>query len=163
MTDNARELVKVFDGDKFVFKKFKNAKFDIIDRVSGNIFGIIGRYRAGNYKKSADIDNKIDINSLSIRIIRGEELIVTDSDEEDEEDEEDKEDDVEIDDESENTKKIKEEEKRVKKEKERKKQKEKEAKKKKYDHLNSKQDGLQKITFEKLKEELYNGKYLFSK
>jgi hypothetical protein len=150
MTDYARELVKIFDGEHFILKKFKNAKYDIIDKVSKNISDIILKYREGNYKKSAAIDDKININSLSVRLICGEELFVSDSEEEDNK--------------SNKNNKINdknEEEMCIKKRKALEKRRVKEERQRKYDHLNSKRDGLQKITFEWLKEELCNGKILF--
>ena len=128
ITDMSREIVKIHNGKKYIYKKFKNAKYDIVDKVVDNIHEIVNKYKDGNYKKSDDINNKIDINKSSLKLICGEEITDTDS--------EDSDNDVSKD--SNKKKRINTE------------------------HLNSKMEGLQKITFEKLKEELYNGKEIIS-
>ena len=126
----SREIVKIHNGKKYIYKKFKNAKYDIVDKVVDNIHEIVNKYKDGNYKKSDDIDNKIDINKTSLKLICGEEITDTDSDESDNDEKSD-----------------------VSKDK---------KKKINVEYLNSKMEGLQKITFEKLKEELYNGKEIIS-
>ena len=135
ITDMSREIVKIHNGKKYIYKKFKNAKYDIVDKVVDNIHEIVNKYKDGNYKKSDDINNKIDINKTSLKLICGEEITDTDSEDSDNDDKND-----------------------VSK-------KSKNSNKKKQintEHLNSKMEGLQKITFEKLKEELYNGKEIIS-
>ena len=164
ISDLSREIVKMHNGKKFIYKKFKNAKYDIVDKVVDNIYEIVNKYKDGNYKKSLDINSKLNINEVSLKLISGEEL----EDEEDE-DEKESEDEVDIntddndDDCSRNTQDIVNDlnnmDENIKKMIERR---EKESKNKKkqsnIEHLNSKREGLQQITFEKLKEELYNGK-----
>jgi hypothetical protein len=141
ITDMSREIVKMHNGKKYIYKKFKNAKYDIVDKVVDNINEIVNKYKDGNYKKSDDINNKIDINKTSLKLICGEEIIDDDSNDSDDES------DVSKDKVSKNldiiNKSIIDKKRRINAE-----------------HLNSKMEGLQKITFEKLKEELYNGKEL---
>ena len=173
ITDFAREIVKINDGKKCIFKKFKNAKYDIVSTVSNNINGIVDIYKGGNYKRTQDIDNKIEINNLSVRLINGEELTDDDDSSSDSDGSSDSKDsklkeknainDVEnfkVETKEEVEASIK---KMIEK---REKDKNKTSKIKKrlnVDHLNSKREGLQKLTFEKLKEELYSGKDLVNK
>jgi hypothetical protein len=143
ITDNSRELVKMNNGKNTTLKKFKNAKYEIVSNVSNNINGIVDKYKESNYKKSKDIEDKININNLSLKVINGEELCVSDSESNDSSSTED------------------EDKKRLKKAEKYKKYLKKEELRKRYEHINSKMDGLQKITYDKLKEELYNGKILY--
>ncbi len=151
MTDNARELVKINNGKQMLLKKFKNAKYEIVGNVTGNINTIVDKFKESNYTNSKDINDKININNMSLKIINGEELFVSDS----ESSSDSSSDDSNM---SENTLLKLEEERKIKKEEKYKKFMQKQQRQKYYDHLNSKRDGLQEITFEKLKEELYNGK-----
>jgi hypothetical protein len=170
ISDLSREIVKMHNGKKYIYKKFKNAKYDIVDKVVDNINGIVNKYKDGNYKKSLDINSKLNINQTSLKLILGEELEEIDSD--NEEIDSDNEIDSDFnsnynDNHSKNTQDIidnlnnMDENTRKMIEK-----REKENKKKiihaNIEHLNSKREGLQQITFEKLKEELYNGKELTS-
>ena len=141
--------------------------------VSNNINGIVDIYKGGNYKRTQDIDNKIEINNLSVRLINGEELTDDDDSSSDSDGSSDSKDsklkeknainDVEnfkVETKEEVEASIK---KMIEK---REKDKNKTSKIKKrlnVDHLNSKREGLQKLTFEKLKEELYSGKDLVNK
>ena len=165
ISDLSREIDKMHNGKKYIYKKFKNAKYDIVDKVVDNINDIVNKYKDGNYKKSVDINNKLNINEISLKLISGEEL---EENKEESESESELESDInynsddnhsrntqdiinDLNNIDENTKKMIE-------------RREKENKKKiihiNIEHLNSKREGLQQITFEKLKEELYNGKEL---
>ena len=53
MTDLAREIVRIHDGKKFVSKKFKNIKDNIINNVSTHITDIFYKYD----KNKSDVDN----------------------------------------------------------------------------------------------------------
>ena len=169
ITDFAREIVRINDGNKCIFKKFKNAKYDIIHSVSNNINNILDIYK-DNYKRNDDIDNKIELNTISIRLINGEE-ITDDSDEEEETTDKLSENNP-IDDNTKSKSKknelivetkeqVEESIKNMIEKREKDKKNPKKIKKRlNINHLNSKREGLQKLTFEKLKEELYNGKKL---
>jgi len=72
MTNLSREIVKIHDGEKFVYKKFKNVKDDILNKILKNTRKIVDNYGANEtYKKSADTKNKIKINDISLKIIDG--------------------------------------------------------------------------------------------
>lgn len=156
MTDLSREIVKMHNGKKYIYKKFKNAKYDIVDKVVGNINEIVTKYKDGNYKKSDDINSKININNISLKLISGEEIDLIDIEEtlNDTTNNKnlDKVDKVKKQDNSDNSDSEGDEEVS--------------EQKLKYildaEHYNSKKEGLQKITYEKLKEELYNGKKLLT-
>jgi hypothetical protein len=156
MTDLSREIVKMHNGKKYIYKKFKNAKYDIVDKVVGNINEIVTKYKDGNYKKSDDINSKININNISLKLISGEEIDLIDIEEtlNDTTNNKnlDKVDKVKKQDNSDNSDSEGGEEAS--------------EQKLKYildaEHYNSKKEGLQKITYEKLKEELYNGKKLLT-
>ncbi len=168
ITDFAREIVRINDGKKCIFKKFKNAKYDIVSSVSNNINSIVDIYKEGNYKRSNDIDNKIEINTLSVRLINGEEL--TDDESEHDNEHEKKphnNNSKDVDNNKNDVINFKVESKEeiensiVEMIEKRKKNKNSTLNVKQrlnIEHLNSKREGLQKLTFEKLKEELYNGK-----
>jgi hypothetical protein len=160
ISDLSREIVKMHNGKKYIYKKFKNAKYDIVDKVVDNINGIVNKYKDGDYKKSIDINSKLNINETSLKLISGEELEESE-DEVDSDNETNSESDSDnhsrntqdiIDDLNnmdENTRKMIEKRETENKNK---------AIRVNIEHLNSKREGLQQITFEKLKEELYNGK-----
>jgi hypothetical protein len=163
ISDLSREIVKMHNGKKYIYKKFKNAKYDIVDKIVDNIYEIVNKYKDGDYKKSLDINSKLNINEVSLKLISGEELEESDDGKDSGVDSED-DDKINTDDESSrNTQDIINDlnnmDENIRKMIERR---EKESKNKSkqlnIEHLNSKRDGLQQITFEKLKEELYNGK-----
>ena len=157
ITDLSREIVKMHNGEKYVYKKFKNAKFDIVDKIADNISGIVGIYKKGNYKKSEEINKKININNTSLKLISGEELIESESELDDEPEKEDfksiNDEDIinDLNNMDENIQKIINNNKKIK---------EKEIQKININQLNSKMEGLQKLTFDKLKDELYNNREL---
>jgi len=72
MTDLSREIVKIHDGTKFVYKKFKNVKDDILNKIVKNTRKIVNNYEINeNLKKSVDTKNKIKINDISLKLIDG--------------------------------------------------------------------------------------------
>jgi hypothetical protein len=72
MTDLSREIVKIHNGKKFIYKKFKNVKDEILTRVVKNTRKIVENYESDkNLKKSLDTQNKIKINDVSLKIIDG--------------------------------------------------------------------------------------------
>ena len=162
ITDKSREFVKIHNGQKYVYKKFKNAKFDIVDSVVDNINGIVDIYKEGNYKKSEDINKKININGTSLKLISGEELV--ESEEESNSDNKI----VNISDEdftSDTSQDIINDLKNMDKNiqnmiNNKEKISRKENIKINLNNLNSKKEGLQKLTYEKLKDELYNARTL---
>lgn len=158
MTDLSRELVKIFNGKQFIIKKFKNAKGDILCKVIKNTYRLVDKIENNNtIKKTADIKKKMKINNVSLKLIDGcpaedivrEEIrekekllvdkklndkaiiVIEDNGDSDNSDSDEEERDFNI-----------EEQIRI-------------------EHLESKKKGLQEIAFERLKEELYNGKIIF--
>jgi hypothetical protein len=167
ITDFAREIVKINDGKRCIFKKFKTAKYEIISCVSNNINCIIDIYKEGNYKKNQEINDKIEINSMSLRLINGEELIedYSDNDEEydnnnndnDNDNKSKKQDELKV----ETKEEIEQSIQKMIDEREKKRNSNQYIKKRlNIEHFNAKREGLQKLTFEKLKEELYNCKHI---
>jgi hypothetical protein len=164
ITDMSRDIVKVHDGEQFVYKKFKNVKHDILDKVVNHIKKLVSLYENDDsYKKTPDIETKLKINNNSLKLICGEDIEETDSDEEDI-DKGDNAGENKINDNQQNKCDIETVEAEIIKiiannERERK-----ATAKKQYraniEHLNSKKEGLQKIAFEKMREELRNGKKL---
>ena len=72
ITDNSREIVKMHNGKKFVYKKFKNVKDEILTKIVKNTRKIVNNYETNEtLKKSADIKTKLKINDISLRIIDG--------------------------------------------------------------------------------------------
>jgi hypothetical protein len=72
MTDLAREIVRIHDGKKFVSKKFKSIKDNIINNVSTHITDICDKYLLDdNYEKNESIKNKMHINDTSLKLITG--------------------------------------------------------------------------------------------
>jgi hypothetical protein len=148
MSDLSRELVKIFNGEKFVVKKFKNAKGDILCKVINNTHRIVDKIENDDkIKKTPDMKNKIKINNVTLQLIDGcpAEDIVREE--------------------------IREKEKLlndnnvllIKNNKEDDKGKNEERdfnlqEQIRIEHLEDKRDGLVEITLERLKEELYNGK-----
>lgn len=75
MTDLAREIVKIHDGKKFISKRFKSVKGQIINNVSSHINDICDKYvNDKKTKKSNDIIKKININNISLNLINGDEI-----------------------------------------------------------------------------------------
>ena len=148
MSDLSRELVKIFNGEKFVVKKFKNAKGDILCKVINNTHRIVDKIKNDDkIKKTPDMKNKIKINNVSLQLIDGcpAEDIVREE--------------------------IREKEKLLKdntvlfiknnEEDDKRKNEERDfnlQEQMRIEHLEDKRDGLVDITLERLKEELYNGK-----
>jgi hypothetical protein len=168
ISDLSREIVKMHNGKKYIYKKFKNAKYDIVDKVVDNIYGIVNKYKDGDYKKSTDINSKLDINETSLKLISGEELENDSDSDSDSDNTENLNSENEInsdsdDNHSRNTQDIIDDlnnmdeniQKMIEK---REKDNKIKSKRVNIEHLNSKREGLQQITFEKLKEELRNGK-----
>ena len=164
ITDMSREIVKMHNGKKYIYKKFKNAKYDIVDKVVDNIYGIVNKYKDGDYKKSTDINSKLDINETSLKLISGEELEL-DLDLSDDDDSDSNDETTSESRRNRNTQDIINDltnmdasiQKMIEK---REKENKKNIKLVNIEHLNSKREGLQQITYEKLKEELRNGKEL---
>ena len=72
ITDMSRELVKIHNGKKFITKKFKNVKNDIMKNVVKNTRKIVDHYEHNdNFKKSNDIKTKLKINDVSLKLIDG--------------------------------------------------------------------------------------------
>lgn len=188
ITDISREIVKMHNGKKFIYKKFKNAKHDILDKVVNHIKKLVDKYENNDaYKKSQDINSKLKINNNSLKLICGQDIEETDSEEEDDDNEDDdknkdknknkdiknkknnneneNENDNENDNDIDNDKfNIENAEAQILKLIANNKKNKDANNKKQYsaniEHLNSKKEGLQKITFEKMKEELRNSKEL---
>jgi hypothetical protein len=75
MSDLAREIVRIHDGDKFISKRFKSVKEQIINNVSSHITDICGKYvNDSKIKKSTDILKKINVNNISLKLINGEDI-----------------------------------------------------------------------------------------
>ena len=155
MTDLSREIVKIHDGEKFVYKKFKNVKDDILNKILKNTRKIVDNYCADEtYKKSADTKNKIKINDVSLKIIDGisaEDIVREEINEQEKQqrlikiknnkDEEDEDDDS-------SKSQIEREftlEERLR-----------------IEHLDKKREGMQIKTFENIKDELRNFKNVFA-
>ena len=138
MTDLAREIVKIYDGSKFVSKKFKNVQEQIISNVSTNIYELCDKFvEDENIKKTRDILQKININNISLKLINNDDI----------------EDLVKEQDILNNVKKLKcnsseSEELTV-------------EQTKKIEFYENKKLGLQEITNEKIRDELYNNRNLF--
>lgn len=156
ISDLAREKVKIYDGQKFVSKKFKFIKDFIVNNVNGNINKICTNFLENNaYKKNEDILKKMHINQVSLKLITGSDAedIVRDEIREKENKEQDTLHQNNIIDKIAKTELLNnykdnierdftiDESKRV-------------------THLENKRDGLIQITYERLKDELYNGKFI---
>ena len=154
ITDISRELVKIHNGKKFIIKKFKNVKNDIMKNVVKNTRKIMDNYENNdNYKKSVDTKTKLKINETSLKLIdgiSGEDIVreeikekekllnlkstskknMDNSDDDDSESEEER--DFTFDE------------------------------RLRIEHLDKKREGLQIKTFDNLKEELYNARELLT-
>ena len=153
MGDLSRENVKIHDGTKFVTKKFKNVEGDILNSLSNHIAKMCDSYVENpKTKKSEDILGKIKINNISVKLINNDDItpLLTIKkekekikNEEIEEIEENKSVDSAESDESDEYLDLEGEKKLV--------------------HYENKRRGLQEITTQKLKDELYNNKGLVEK
>jgi hypothetical protein len=75
MGDLARENVKVYDGKKFITKKFINVKGDILNSVGSHITTMCDSYMKNpKTKKSNDILGKIKINDISVKLITNDDI-----------------------------------------------------------------------------------------
>ena len=150
ITDMSRELVKIHNGTKFVTKKFKNVKNDIMKNIVKNTRKMTDIYiKDDKIKKSDDTKTKIKINEVSLKLIdgiSGEEIVREEIKEKEkllkQKTSSKKDIDNSEDDDSESEEEIDftfEERLRI-------------------EHLDKKREGLQIKTFENLKEELYNAR-----
>jgi len=148
ISDLSRELVKIFDGKKFVIKKFKNIEGEIMYKVIRNTNKLVDKIENDDeIILSENILSKLRINGVSVKLINGvlaedivreevrkkEKLLKnndSDSDSDNEDIDENKERDFNLDERLRIT------------------------------HLQEKQQGLINISIERLKDELYNGKDL---
>jgi hypothetical protein len=176
ITDISREFVKIHDGEKFVTKKFKNVKNDIMKNVINNTKKIMEIYEKNEkIKKSLNTQSKIKINSVSLKLVDGisaEEIVreeirekektlkyqnkkQIDKENEDEYEDEHKD---EYEDEHQDKNEDKNED-----EYEEESEEEREftfEERLRIEHLDKKREGLQIKSFENLKEELYNARNL---
>jgi len=153
MFDLSRELVKIFNGKQFIVKKFKDAKSDILGKAIVTTYKIVDKIENDNsIKKTTNDKSKIKINKVSLKLINGtsaedivreeirkaekllkdDDILLIANDNEGTEVTEENEEEREF---------TNHEQMRI-------------------EHLENKQQGLQEITLERLKEELYNARYL---
>jgi len=156
MSDFSRENVKIHDGTKFVTKKFKNVKDDILNSLSNHITTMCDTYVENpKAKKSEDILGKIKINNISVKLINNDDItpLLTIKKEKKKKEKKENENDDEYDDEKSNqSNQSDESEEYLDLEGE-----------KKLVHFENKRQSLQEITTQKLKDELYNNKSLIEK
>ena len=151
MTDLSREIVKIHNGEKFVYKKFKNVKDEILTKIVKNTRKIVNKYENDEtLKKSTDTKNKLKINDVSLKIIDG-----TSAEDIVREEIKEKEKHLIQNKNIQNIIKIVEINKDSESEEERDFTLEERLR---IDHLDNKRDGMQKKTFENIKDELYNAK-----
>ena len=153
ITDISRELVKIHNGKKFITKRFKNVKNDIMKNVVINTRKIIDNYENNdNFKKSADTKTKLKINDVSLKLIdgvSGEDIVREEIKEKEKllNYKNNSKKDMDISDEDSESEEEREftfdERLRI-------------------EHLDKKREGLQIKTFENLKEELYNARELLT-
>ena len=135
MSDLSRENVKIYNGEEFITKKFKNVKDDILYVLNGHITNMCDNYTDNpKTKKDPNVISKIKINNISVKLILNDDITPLLLDKK-EKDDSDSESDEELDEEGE----------------------------KKLVHYESKRQGLQEITDQKLKDELYNGRMMVQK
>jgi hypothetical protein len=143
ITDLSREIVKIHNGTKFVYKKFKNIKDELLANIMKNTRKIVDKYESNvNLKKTDDIKNKLRINDVSLKIIDGvsaEDIVREEIKQKEKEEKLLKNIDL-LEDNSET-----EEERDFTFE-----------ERLRIEHLENKRNGMQKKTFENIKEELYN-------
>jgi hypothetical protein len=152
ISDLSREFVKVFNGKKFIIKKFKDVKGDIMYKVIKNTQKLVDKIESDDSIVLSEYTmSKMKINNVSLRLINGdlpEDIVRAEVREKDKLLE------------NKNTTDLKvsvDEEKSIDSEKEREFNLEERLRIK---HLQSKQQGLIDISIERLKDELYNGKDL---
>jgi hypothetical protein len=139
MSDLARENVKIHNGKKFVTKKFKTVKNDILNVLSGHINHMCDNYiEDPKIKKNNDILSKLKINDISVKLINDDDITPLLKDNKNEEDNDN---DIDSDDESDIDDLNAEQERKL-------------------THYENKRQGLQEITIIKLKDELYNNRDL---
>jgi hypothetical protein len=72
ITDLSREIVRIFNGDKFVTKKFKSIKDFLMSKVIGNTHKIVDKIENDvKIKKTPHVKSKIKINGVSVKLIDG--------------------------------------------------------------------------------------------
>jgi hypothetical protein len=72
ITDLAREVVRIYNGKRFVIKKFKNVKGDILEKVLKNTRKLVKKISNNkNIKITPAIKNKMKINNASLKLIDG--------------------------------------------------------------------------------------------
>ena len=72
ITDLSRELVKIYNGSKFITKKYKNVKGDILNKIVKNTRKIVDKIENDKMiKKSQDVQSKMKINGVSLKLIDG--------------------------------------------------------------------------------------------
>lgn len=75
MSDLSRENVKIHDGKKFITKKFKNVKDDILNVLSKHITNMCDSYIENpKIKKNNDVLSKIKINDISVKLITNDDI-----------------------------------------------------------------------------------------
>jgi hypothetical protein len=75
MGDLSRENVRIYDGKKFITKKFKNVKSDILNSVDSHIQSMRDSYMKNpKTSKSNDILGKIKINDISLKLITNDDI-----------------------------------------------------------------------------------------
>ena len=156
ITDISRELVKIHNGKKFITKRFKNVKNDIMKNVVINTRKIIDNYENNdNFKKSADTKTKLKINDVSLKLIdgvSGEDIVREEIKEKEKEKLLNHKNNFKKDiDNSEDDNSESEEERDFTFD-----------ERLRIEHLDNKREGLQIKTFENLKEELYNARELLT-
>jgi len=151
MSDFSRENVKIHDGTKFVTKKFKNVKDDILNSLSNHITTMCDTYVENpKAKKSEDILGKIKINNISVKLINNDDITPLLTIKKEKKENKNNEDNEDIEDNASNNSDESEEYLDLEGE-------------KKLVHFENKRQSLQEITTQKLKDELYNNKSLIEK
>ena len=75
MGDLSRENVKIHNGKKFITKKFKNVKEEILNSLSNHITNMCDTYIENpKTKKNDDILTKMKINNISIKLINNDDI-----------------------------------------------------------------------------------------
>jgi hypothetical protein len=75
MSDLSRENVKIYDGTKFVTKKFKNVKERILNTLSNHITNMCDTYIENpKIKKNKDILDKMKLNNISVKLINNDDI-----------------------------------------------------------------------------------------
>jgi hypothetical protein len=75
ISDLARENVQIHNGKKFVTKKFKTVKDEILNVLSGHINNMCSSYMSNpKIKKNTNILSKININNISVKLINNDDI-----------------------------------------------------------------------------------------